>query len=109
MKTIKIASAIVDIKILYRKASTSAQRALVGYMTKVGVATDPIFGGAFNLLHRIEWCMEGDVIYNLYPLEDAETTKKIVHVAQLALDGEFDDFTIKAKEIENIVKCMNNF
>jgi hypothetical protein len=108
MKTIKVASAIVDIKILYKKASTSAQRALLGYMIKTGVVKDSIFGGAFNLLHRIEWCMEGDVIYTLYPLEDNETTKKIIHVAQLALDGEFDDFSIKVKEIENIVKCMNN-
>ena len=108
MKTIKVASAIVDIKILYKKANTSAQRALLGFMTKTGVVTDPIFGGAFNLLHRIEWCMEGGVIYTIYPLEDPMTMKKIIHVAQMALDGEFDDFSIKAKEIENIVKCMNS-
>lgn len=108
MKTIKVASAVVDIRLLYKKASTSAQRALLGFMTKTGVVTDPIFGGAFNLLRSIEWCMEGEVIYTLYPLEDAMTTKKIIHVAQLALDGEFDSFSIKAKEIENIIRCMNN-
>lgn len=109
MKTIKVGAAIVDIRLLYKKANTPAQRALLGYMTKTAVVTDPIFGGAFNLLRGIEWCMEGSVIYNLYPLEDSVTTKKIIHIAQLALDGEFDSFTIKAKEIENIIKCMNNF
>lgn len=109
MKTIKVMATMTDIRLLYKKANTPAQRALLGYMTKTGVVTDPIFGGAFNLLRSIEWCMEGSVIYNLYPLEDTETTKKIVHVAQLALDGEFDDFSIKVREIENIIKCMNNF
>lgn len=109
MKTIKVVATVNDIKMLYKKANSPAQRALLGYMTKVGVATDSIFGGAFNLLRSIEWCMEGNVIYTLYPLEDSETTKKIIHVAQLALDGEFDDFSIKAKEIENIIKYMNNF
>lgn len=109
MKTIKVMATVYDIRTLYKKAKTPAQRALVGYMTKTGVTTDPIFGGAFNMLRSVEWCMEGDVIYSLYPLEDIATHKKIIHVAQLALDGEFDVFTIKTKEIENIIKCMNNF
>lgn len=109
MKTIKVMATINDIRILYKKANSPAQRALLGYMTKAGVVTDSIFGGAFNLLRSIEWCTEGNVIYSLYPLEDSETTKKIIHIAQLALDGEFDAFSIKAREIENIIKCMNNF
>jgi hypothetical protein len=109
MKTIKVVATVNDIRMMYKKANSFAQRALLGYMTKTGIATDTIFGGAFNLLHSVEWCMEGNVIYSIYPLEDAETTKKIIHVAQLALDGEFDDFSIKAKEIDNIIKCMNNF
>ena len=109
MKTIKIIATMNDIRIMYKKANTPAQRALLGYMVKTGVVTDTIFGGAFNLLHSIEWCMEGNVIYRLYPLEDVEATKKIIHVAQLALDGEFDSFSIKAKEIDNIMRCMNNF
>ena len=109
MKTIKVMATIYDIRTLYKNAKTPAQRALVGYMTKTGVTTDPIFGGAFKALRSIEWCMEGDVIYSLYPLEDPVTHKKILHVAQLALDGEFNDFSVKAKEIENIIKYMNNF
>lgn len=109
MKTIKVMATVVDIHTLYKKANSHAQRALVGYMTKAGVVTNPIFGGAFNLLRSVEWCMEGNVIYSLYPLEDADTVKQIVHVAQLALDGEFDAFVMKAREIGNIVKCMSNF
>lgn len=109
MKTIKVMATINDIRMMYKKANSPAQRALLGYMTKTGIVTDTIFGGAFNLLRSIEWCTEGNVIYNLYPLEDSETTKKIIHIAQLALDGEFDSFSIKAREIENIIRCMNNF
>lgn len=109
MKTIKVMATINDIRTLYKKANSPAQRALLGYMTKAGVVTDPIFGGAFNLLHSIEWCIDGNVIYSLYPFEDSETNKKIIHIAQLALDREFDSFSIKAKEIDNIIRCMNNF
>lgn len=109
MKTIKVMATVYDIRTLYKKAKTPAQRALLGYMTKTGVTTDSIFGGAFSLLRSVEWCMEGDVIYSLYPLEDIITHKKIIHIAQLALDGEFDAFSIKAREIENIIRCMNNF
>ena len=109
MKTIKVMATMPDIRILYKRAKTPAQRALLGYMTKTGVVTDSIFGGAFNLLRSIEWCVDGDEIYTLYPMEDSNTTKKIIHIAQLALDGEFDSFSIKAKEIENIIRCMNNF
>lgn len=108
MKTIKVMATINDIRMLYKRANTTAQRALLGYMMKMGFATDSIFGGAFNLLHSIEWCMEGNVIYRLYPFEDSNTTKKIIHVAQLALDGEFDSFSFSEREIYNIIKNMNN-
>lgn len=110
MKTIKVEATIYDdMRILYKSAKTLAQRALLGYMAKAGMATDSIFGGAFKVLRSIEWCMEGNVIYSLYPMEDTVTHKKIIHVAQLALDGEFDSFAFSAREIENIIKCMNNF
>lgn len=109
MKTIKVIATVYDdIRTLYKSAKTPAQRALLGYMTKAGLTTDTIFGGAFKVLRSIEWCMEGDVIYSLYPLEDSITHKKILHIAQLALDGEFDSFSFSTREIENIIKCMNN-
>lgn len=108
MKTIKVFTVVYDIRTLYKKAKTSAQRALIGYMTKAGVTTDSIFGGAFNVLRGIERCMDCEEIYSLYPLEDTKTTKKILHVAQLALDGEFDSFSLSAREIDNIIRYMNN-
>lgn len=110
MKTIKVEATIYDdMRTIYKLAKTPAQRALLGYMAKAGMATDSIFGGAFKALRGIEWCMEGNVIYSLYPLEDSITHKKIIHIAQLALDGEFDSFAFSAREIESIIKCMNNF
>ena len=108
MKTIKVMTSINDIRTMYKKVNTSAQRALLGYMVKLGEVSNPIFGGAFNLLHGIEWCMEEEVIYRLYPIEDSETVKKIVDVAQLALDGEYNSFAFSVREIDNIIKCMEN-
>ena len=108
MKTIKVMSAKNDIRTLYKKAKTFAQRALIGYMVKTGEITNPIYGGAFNLLHSIEWCMDEDVIYRLYPLEDSVTVSKIVDIAQSALDGNFNSFSFSAKEVDNIIKCMEN-
>lgn len=108
MKTIKVVTATNDIRTLYKKAKTPAQRALVGYMVKTGEIANPIYGGAFNLLHCIEWCMDEEVIYRLYPIEDSNIVKKIVDIAQSALDGEFDSFSFSVKEIDNIIKCMES-
>lgn len=108
MKTIKVVTAVNDIRTLYKRANTSAQRALLGYMVKTGEVSNSIFGGAFNLLHGIEWCMEEEVIYRLYPIEDANVAKKIIDVAQSALDGEYNSFSFSVKEIDNIIKCLEN-
>lgn len=108
MKTVKVVSATNDILTMYKRADTYAQRALLGYMVKTGEVANPIYGGAFNLLHGIEWCMEEEVIYRLYPLDDSNTVKKIIDVAQSALDGEFNSFSFSVKEIDNIVRCMEN-
>lgn len=109
MRTVKIIANTSDIRTLYKKARTSAQRALLGYMAKTGVATSPIFCGAFNALRSIEWSMDGNEIYNLYPLEDSVTTTKIVNIVQSALDGEFDSFAFSAREIDNIIRYMEDF
>ena len=108
MKTIKVIAQTTDIKTLYKRAKTSAQRSLLGYMAKTGVVTNPIFCGAFNVLRNIEWCMEGDEIYSLYPIEDSSTVAKIVNIAQSALDGDFNSFAFSAREIDNIIRCMEN-
>jgi hypothetical protein len=91
---------------LYRKANTPAQRALVGYIIKAGLVDDPIFGGAFSVLRGIEKCMQNEEIYELYNCVDNETKRKILHVAQLALDGKFDRFAISERERNDILKNL---
>lgn len=108
MKTIKVIATTIDVRTLYKKAGTSAQRALLGYMAKTGVITNPIFCGAFNVLRNIEWCMDGEEIYNLYPVEDSITVAKIIDIAQSALDGDFNSFSFSVREIDNIIRCMEN-
>lgn len=109
MKTIKVIANTYDVNTLYKRAKTPAQRALLGYMAKTGVITDPIFCGAFNVLRNIEWCMDGGEIYRLYPIEDSITFNNIVGIAQSALDGEFNSFSFTAREIDNIIRYMENF
>lgn len=108
MKTIKVATATSDIRTLYKTAKTSAQRALLGYMVKMGLVLDTVYCGAFNVLRSIERCMDYSEIYRLYPIENSNVVAKIIDIAQSALDGEFDSFSFSAKEIDNIIKCMEN-
>ena len=104
--TIKIYDTIFDPIILYRKANTPAQRALVGYITKAGYANDAIFGGAFKLLRDIERCVNNEEIYELYSCVDNETKKKIIYITQLAMDGKFDRFTISERERNEILRNL---
>lgn len=108
MRTIKVIATVVDVLALYKKAETSAQRALLGYMAKAGFITDIIHCGAFNLLRSIERCMGCNEIYSLYYIEDTATAKKIISIAQCALDGGYDAFSFSAREIDNIVKNIEN-
>lgn len=104
--TIKIYDVIYEPITLYRKANTSAQRALVGYIIKAGFADDPMFGGAFMVLRSIEKCMQTEEIYELYNCVDNETKRKILHIVQLALDGKFDRFAISERERNDILKNL---
>lgn len=106
MKIIKLYDTIYDIKTLYRKANTPAQRALVGYITKAGLTNDALFGGAFKLLCDVERCMDNGDIYMIHSYVDKEMEKKISHVAQLALDGKFNDFAIRKADIDSIIKAL---
>lgn len=108
MKTIKVIATTTDVHTLYKRARTSAQRALLGYMAKTGSIINPIFCGAFNVLRSIEWCMDGEEIYTLYPIEDSATVAKIIDIAQSALDGNFNSFSFSAREVDNIIRCMDN-
>lgn len=104
--TIKIYDIVYDAVSIYKKANTPAQRALIGYIIKSGKTSDPIFGGALALLHSIEHCNKNGEIYRLYPIVDRETEKKIIHVAQLAMDGKLNKFTINERERQEIIKHL---
>lgn len=106
MATIKIYDVVYDTTTLYKKANTDAQRALMGYIIKAGKANDPVFGGAFSLLRNIERCNHNGEIYRLYPMVDEQTEKKIIHVAQMAMDGQFDKFAINETERTRTLKYL---
>lgn len=106
MATIKIFDVIYDTTTLYKKANSDAQRSLLGYIVKAGKTNDPIFGGAFALLHSIERCNANGEIYKLYPMVDEHTEKKIVHVAQMALDGKLDKFAVNETERSRTLKYL---
>ena len=108
MKTIKINTATYDIRTLYKRAKTSAQRALLGYMVKTGIVSNNIYCGAFDMLRSIERCMDDGEIYRLFPVENSSVVTKIIDITQSALDGEYNSFSFSTKEIDSIIKCMEN-
>ena len=106
MATIKICDVVYDTTTLYKKANTDAQRALLGYIIKAGKVHDTVFGGAFALLKNIERCNSTGEIYKLYSVVDDATEKKIIHVAQMAMDGKFDKFAINETERNRTLKYL---
>ena len=108
MKIIKLNTHVYDIKALYRKAHTSAQRALLGYIVKAGLTDDPTFGGALAFLADVEKAKADGLIYTVESLVDAQTEKSIFHIAQLALDGGFNNFAFSKAYIRAILKALND-
>lgn len=107
MKIVKLYDTVYeDIRTMYRKANTLAQRALLGYITKAGLTQDPIYGGAFKLLCDVERCMDNGEIYMIQSYIERETEKKIIYITQCALDGKFDDFAIRKADIDRILKSL---
>lgn len=88
--TIKINHHTFDTLTLYKRADTPAQRALAGYIIKSGKVNDPILGGAFHVLKKIERCNEDGEIYELYNLLTATEKRRILDYVQMALDGELN-------------------
>lgn len=106
MRSIKLHAIEYDILTLYRKAKTPAQRALAGYIVKSGNIHNPIFGGAFHFLREVEHCMYDEEIYEIYSFVDSTVKKQIVHVAQLAIDGDLDKFAMSEREIKDTIKHL---
>lgn len=107
--TIKVIETIVDVRFLYKEAVSPNQKALVGYMIKSGNTLNPIFGGAFNILRGIEKANRTHQIYNLYYITDNETAKKIIYIAQMAMDKKFEGFAFTDKEYKEIPKMLCEF
>lgn len=107
MKIIKILDTVVDMQTYYSKCNTDSTRGLVGFIIKTGQTTDPVLGGAFLALVKIEQCMFEREIYSLYPVCDRETERKILHVVQLALDGKFANIALNEREKANTIKFLN--
>ena len=107
MKNIKVVEIQYDLKSMYRKADTYAERGLLGFMIKAGLTNDTIFGGAFNVLHLVENCRG---LYKLLPYcDNKENERKILHIVEKALDGEWDDLAISKKDITYYLKRIADY
>lgn len=104
--TIKVNHHSYETLTLYKRAHTNAERALAGFIIKSGKANDPILGGAFHVLCKIERCNDEGEIYELYNLVTPNEKRKILDYAQQALDGELDQFMITEKECRDMVKHL---
>ena len=106
MTTIKANRLYCDPQVLYKKANTKSQRALLGYMAKGGFIRDPIYGGAFKLLKEIE-SYAG--LYVIQTEEKPKTTMEIVKIAESAMLGMWDDFAFTEREIKTICQQFGHF
>lgn len=104
--TIKINTHLFETLTLYKRASTEAQRALAGYIIRSGKVNDPILGGAFHVLCKIERCNEEGEIYELYNLLSSQEKRKVLDYVQMAMDGELDQFMVSEAERRNMIKCL---
>lgn len=104
--TIKITHHVYETITLYKRANTEAQRALAGYIIRTGKVNDPLLGGAFHVLRKIEHCNEEGEIYELYNLLSSQEKRKILDYVQMALDGELDDCMVSQTECKSMVKFL---
>lgn len=104
--TIKINHHTFETFTLYKQASTEAQRALAGYIIRSGKTSDPILGGAFHVLKKIERCNEEGEVYELYNLLTTEEKRKVIDYVQMALDGELDPYMFNEAERKNMIKHL---
>ena len=104
--TIKINHHVFETLTLYKRANTEAQRSLAGYIIRSGKVNDPILGGAFHVLCKVERCNGQREIYELYNLLSSQEKRKVLDYVQMAMDGELDKFMISEAERRNMIKCL---
>lgn len=91
MKNIPVKIACPSCREMYERASTPAQRALLGFIVKTGRTADPVYGGAFNLLCDIEDC---NGIYILNPQVEGEVANEIGLIAEAAKCGVYKKYKL---------------
>ena len=101
MTNIIIAPAINNVRFMYQKANTKAQKGLLGYMVKCGITADPILGGAFNLLSEVEKC--NNRIYILNIACDPDVATEIGNVAERAKIGMYNKYAFSNRELARIM------
>ena len=105
--TIKVNTHRFETITLYRNAKTEPQRALAGYIIRSGKVNDQLLGGAFHVLHKVEYCNDEGIVYELYNLVSNDEKRKILEYVQMALDGEFDAFMFNETERKNMIKHLS--
>lgn len=104
MKHIIVEPAYNGIISMYKRSNTNAQRALLGYVVKSGLAADPILCGAFNTLCEVEQCIKENQLYIPVPCNDANIATEIYRVAENAMLGKYDRYSFSARDIHLILK-----
>jgi hypothetical protein len=104
--TIKINTHVYETFTLYKRANTEAQKGLAGFIIKSGKANDPILGGAFHVLCKIEHCNDVGEVYELYNLLKPEEKRKLLDYVQMAMDGELDKYMFSEAERRAMIKCL---
>jgi hypothetical protein len=104
--TIKINHHVFDTLTLYKRANTDAQRALAGYIIHSGKTNDPILGGAFHVLCRIERCNDTGEIYELFNLLDGDEKRELLDKVQMAMDGDFDKYMFSENTRKNMIRNL---
>lgn len=104
--TIKINHHTFETLTLYKRAHTEAQKGLAGYIIRSGKVNDPILGGAFHTLCKIERCNEEGEVYELYNLLTSEEKRKVLDYVQMAMDGDLDQFAINEQERKSMIKHL---
>lgn len=103
MRNILISPSSNGAHFMYLKANTKHQKALLGYMIKNGVASDPILGGAFNLLCEIEACELKSMIYILNIACDPDVATEIGKIAERAKMGAYNKYAFSNWELAKIL------
>lgn len=103
MINISVAPRHNEVRFMYQKARTKAQKALLGYIVKSGRVSDPIFGGAFNLLHETEKCIANNRLYNLCFECDTDVATQISNIVEQASLGAYNKYAFTRWDIAKIL------